>query len=167
MIQIYIEIEKDLTRFGSRVVNDIYELGLQCDQQLPQLRQQNAWGKTVNNLYVCNAWKQQKNISAEEGIVGIGYERKYGQWSRLYQFAKLFLYAPSSGLYSCPIAMTDGAAKTIESLDLTSHPLYETVYQNLITRDPNRFWTSGQWMTEKGGGSDVGLSHNCFQTFKI
>jgi hypothetical protein len=34
--------------------------------------------------------------------------------SRLYQMAKLYLYAPSSGLYGCPLAMTDGAAKSIE-----------------------------------------------------
>ena len=34
--------------------------------------------------------------------------------SRLHQMAKLFLFAPSSGLYSCPLAMTDGAAKLIE-----------------------------------------------------
>lgn len=35
-------------------------------------------------------------------------------FSRLYQAAKLFLFSPSSGLYSCPLAMTDGAANTIE-----------------------------------------------------
>ena len=29
---------------------------------------------------------------------------------------------------------------------------------HLITRDPNEFWTAGQWMTELTGGSDVGLS---------
>ena len=29
-------------------------------------------------------------------------------------------------------------------------------YARLISRDPNRFWTSGQWMTERRGGSDVG-----------
>ena len=34
--------------------------------------------------------------------------------SRLYQAAKLFMFCPSSGLYSCPLAMTDGAAKTVE-----------------------------------------------------
>ena len=27
---------------------------------------------------------------------------------------------------------------------------------HLTSRDPNTFWTSGQWMTEKEGGSDVG-----------
>ena len=34
--------------------------------------------------------------------------------SRVHQAAKLLLYCPSSGLYSCPLAMTDGAAKLIE-----------------------------------------------------
>ena len=29
-------------------------------------------------------------------------------------------------------------------------------YHRLTTRDPQQFWTSGQWMTEKKGGSDVG-----------
>jgi len=56
-----------------------------------------------------------KSVSAEEGIVSLGYDvHKYAQFSRLYQIAKLFLYAPSSGLYSCPLAMTDGAAKSIK-----------------------------------------------------
>ena len=46
--------------------------------------------------------------------MALGYERPYDEFSRIYQFAKLFLYAPSSGVYSCPLAMTDGAAKTIQ-----------------------------------------------------
>lgn len=33
---------------------------------------------------------------------------------RLLQFAKLFMYNPSAGLYTCPLAMTDGAASTFE-----------------------------------------------------
>lgn len=34
--------------------------------------------------------------------------------SRVYQMSKLFLFSPSSGLYTCPLAMTDGAAKVIQ-----------------------------------------------------
>jgi len=34
--------------------------------------------------------------------------------SRLCQMVKLYLFAPSSGLYSCPLAMTDGAAKILK-----------------------------------------------------
>ena len=29
------------------------------------------------------------------------------------QMVKLYMFSPVSGLYSCPLAMTDGAAKTI------------------------------------------------------
>lgn len=69
--------------------------------------------------------------------------------------AKLYLYHPSSGLYGCPLAMTDGAAKSIEALGLPEH--LHIAFSRLTTRDPDRFWTSGQWMTERGGGSDVGM----------
>ena len=31
-------------------------------------------------------------------------------------------------------------------------------YSHLTSRDPKKFWTSGQWMTERKGGSDVGES---------
>ena len=39
-------------------------------------------------------------------------------FSRLYGLVKNYLNCPSSGLYSCPLAMTDGAAKIIEVSDL-------------------------------------------------
>lgn len=32
----------------------------------------------------------------------------------------------------------------------------DEVYSRLTSRDPSRFFTSGQWMTERPGGSDVG-----------
>ncbi|MEO7386391.1 MAG: acyl-CoA dehydrogenase family protein [Gammaproteobacteria bacterium] len=34
----------------------------------------------------------------------------------------------------------------------------------LTSRDPDRFWTSGQWMTEATGGSDVGLTRTRAET---
>lgn len=57
--------------------------------------------------------------------------------------------------------MQDGAAKLIKdhlknpSLDANLRPVLESAYQRLISRDPSHAWTSGQWMTERPGGSDV------------
>lgn len=34
--------------------------------------------------------------------------------------------------------------------------LLNKAYNRLTSRDPKLFWTSGQWMTERKGGSDVG-----------
>ena len=48
--------------------------------------------------------------------------------------------------------MTDGAARVLE---LNQDPVLGGPYTNLTSRDPQSFWTSGQWMTERAGGSDV------------
>lgn len=62
--------------------------------------------RRVDELLVTEAWGKQKEIAAREGVVAIAYERKYGQYSRIYQMAKLMLWSGGAGLYSCPIAMT-------------------------------------------------------------
>ena len=46
--------------------------------------------------------------------------------------------------------MTDGAAFTLRK---TKDPELQKAYKKLISRSD--MWTSGQWMTEKKGGSDV------------
>ena len=97
------------------------------------------------DLVTSDAWKEQKKISAEEGLVAIAYERKFGPYDRVFQTAKLMIYAPASGLYSCPLAMTDGATKTLLSLPNQSLPEVENAIKRLTSRDPSRFWTSGQW----------------------
>ena len=57
--------------------------------------------------------------------------------------------------------MTDGAAKLLKThlfstqLEPASRRVFQDAYDRLISRDPQKAWTSGQWMTERGGGSDV------------
>lgn len=68
----------------------------------------------VQSVVTCPAWKRMKEITAEEGIISSGYSGKFGEFGRIFQFAKCLVFHASSGLYSCPIAMTDGAAKTLQ-----------------------------------------------------
>ncbi len=51
----------------------------------------------MDRLHVSDAWKQMKKISANEKLISIAYDRKFDIYSRLYQIAKLYLFAPSSG----------------------------------------------------------------------
>lgn len=148
------EIEPDLEQFGERVVGDIAAWGDDAERQEPQLVQYDAWGRRIDRIEVARGWRELDRISAEEGLVAIGYARQYGPLSRVYQFAKLYLFNPSSAIYSCPLAMTDGAARLIEVHG--DSELRTGAYARLISRDPEQFWTSGQWMTERTGGSDVG-----------
>lgn len=147
------EVEEDLTRFGERLVSDILAFSDDAEANHPTLVSHDPWGNRIDEIETSLGWKELDKVSAEEGIVAIGYERKFAEFSRLIQFAKIYLYHPSSAYYTCPLAMTDGAAKLIETFGDTS--LKEGAFKNLTSRDPNQFWTSGQWMTEKSGGSDV------------
>ena len=60
--------------------------------------------------------------------------------------------------------MTDGAARLLQThlakndLDPIQRDVLQKAFDRLISRDPKRAWTSGQWMTERPGGSDVSLT---------
>lgn len=68
------------------------------------------------------------------------------------------MYQASSGLYGCPLAMTDGAAFILRnqlSKSSSNQDILCDAFNRLTSRSPETKWTSGQWMTEKKGGSDV------------
>jgi alkylation response protein AidB-like acyl-CoA dehydrogenase len=150
--KVYAEVEPDLRRLGGRVATDILALAEEAEASPPRHVPYDAWGRRVDRIETSDAWHELDRISATEGIVATAYERAHGVHSRIDQFARLYLFAPSSALYSCPLAMTDGAARFLEVHgDETSR----SVFVHLTSRDPRQFWTSGQWMTERSGGSDV------------
>ncbi|HEX4684248.1 MAG TPA: acyl-CoA dehydrogenase family protein [Gemmatimonadaceae bacterium] len=146
------EIEPDLRRFGDRVIGEIQGWGDEAEAHPPMHVPYDAWGRRIDDIVVSDGWRALDRASAEEGLVAIGYERRHAAFSRIHQMAKLYLFHPSSATYSCPLAMGDGAARFLEV-----HGDHATRYafDHLTSRDPSRFWTSGQWMTERTGGSDV------------
>ena len=148
------DIEPALVRLGERAAGEIAALGDEAERQPPRHLPFDAWGRRVDRIEVSNAWRRLHAIAAEEGLVASAYERRHGAWSRLEQCARLYLFHPSSAIASCPLAMTDGAARVLQlHADAATR---ERVLPHLLSRDPESFWTSGQWMTERAGGSDVG-----------
>jgi alkylation response protein AidB-like acyl-CoA dehydrogenase len=146
-------VEPELRRLGERAVGDILALGEAAEADPPRHVPYDPWGRRVDRIDTSTAWRELDRISAEEGLVAIGYERAHGSLSRVDQFARLYLFSPSSATYSCPLAMSAGAARCLESYGDSER--LRAAYEHLTTRDPSRFWTSGQWMTERTGGSDV------------
>lgn len=149
----YLHIAQELEKFGTRVHDELEPLAQEAEKNPPQHIPYDPWGKRIDHIKTSEAWEKLHAIAAEEGIVSAGYERKYHDLSRVYQFAKLYLYHPSSAIYSCPLAMTDGAARVIELHG--TQEMKSKAFKYLTSRDPGNFWTSGQWMTERTGGSDV------------
>jgi alkylation response protein AidB-like acyl-CoA dehydrogenase len=149
-------ITPSLARMGARAVGDLGAAAAASYGEEPELVQWDPWGNRIDEIVVPEAWKLFGRAAVEEGLIATAYERKSGEYSRLHQFALVYLFAPSSKVYTCPLAMTDGCARTLE---VTAEPaLRDRVVARLASRDPALAWTSGQWMTERTGGSDVGLS---------
>ena len=92
-------VRPELARFADRAGSELWALGRECELNPPTLRQTDAWGRRVDDIETCAAWKRQKAVSAEEGLVAIAYERQLGEYSRLFQAMKLAIYGPVSGLY--------------------------------------------------------------------
>ena len=122
----------------------------------PRLVSFDPWGRRIDRVAPTRLWEEARGVACTFGLVAIPYERKLGEWSRLHQAALVHLFHPSSDVYTCPLAMTDGAAKT---LSVHGHrALLDRAFPRLVSRSAERAWTSGQWMTERTGGSDVGLT---------
>lgn len=149
-------LEGDHAKLGELSGGELYKLQLLDRLNVPTYSQWDPWGNRIDQIEVTELWKRAAVIAAEDGVVGAAYERRHGAHSRVDQFARVYLFHPSTDVYSCPLAMTDGAAKTLVSHGNT--PLIERAVGRLTSRDPAHAWTSGQWMTERTGGSDVGIS---------
>lgn len=149
-------IEPALREMGSLAGGELYQLQLADRLNEPVLTQWDAWGNRIDQIELTPLWQRAEKLAAEFGVVGAAYEGKYGRFDRLHQFALVYLFHPSTDVYTCPLAMTDGAARTL--VVSGNQELINRAVPHLTSRDPQQFWTSGQWMTESTGGSDVGLS---------
>lgn len=150
------EIEPELDEMGELAGGWLHEIQAEDRLREPELVPWDPWGKRVDRIEVTPLWKEAARLAARMGVVATAYERRHGALSRIHQFALAYLFDPSTDVYTCPLAMTDGAAKTLSvhrNAALIGHAI-----PRLTSRDPARAWTSGQWMTERTGGSDVGLS---------
>lgn len=149
-------IEPALRELGELSGGELYQMQLADRLNEPTLTQWDAWGNRVDQIEITPLWRRAERLAAEFGVVAAAYEGTYGRYDRPHQFALAYLFHPSTDVYTCPLAMTDGAARTL--LKSGNRALIERAIPHLTSRDPAQFWTSGQWMTESTGGSDVGLS---------
>jgi acyl-CoA dehydrogenase len=149
-------IAPSLREMGELAATEL--LRMQAEDRLrdPELVQWSPWGERIDEIVVTPLWQRCAQLVPEHGVVAAAYEPTFGPYARLHQFALAYLFGPSSDVYTCPLAMTDGAARTL--LASGNQALIDRAVPRLTTRDPARFWTSGQWMTESTGGSDVGKS---------
>lgn len=153
------EVEPGLRELGALSGGPLYGLQLADREHEPVHTPWDAWGNRVDRVEVTAVWREAARLAAELGLVATPYERRHGRFSRVHWLALAYLFTPSTDFYGCPLAMTDGAAAALlaaarEEAGEASQ-LVDRVLPRLLSRDPAQAWTSGQWMTELAGGSDV------------
>src|SRR5258706_645878 len=148
--------EPILMELGERVASEFYPEQLADYAAEPTLEQFDPWGKRIDAVRLTRFWQRGPALAAQYGLVATGYDKALGQHARICQFALAYLFTASSEFYSCPLAMSDGAARCL--IESGNKRLIDRALPHLLSRDPAQFWTSGQWMTETTGGSDLGLT---------
>jgi acyl-CoA dehydrogenase len=142
-----------LEEMGAQTAGALEILARQALAEEPVHVAWDPWGRRIDEIRVSRAWDELKAFSARHGIVAIGYDESLGEHRRIAQAALLHLYSASSAIYSCPLAMTDAAARVL--IDIAPPEVRDRLVPRLLSTDPASFITSGQWMTERTGGSDV------------
>lgn len=114
-------------------------------------------------LIVCQGWKNLKDLGIQIGSVAKAYDQSLSKHNRrVHQFLVDHTWSPASALTMCPMSMSDGCASLLaprlDDVD-GDQPgraaVLKEYHRRLISSDPKEAWTSGQWMTERSGGSDV------------
>ncbi|HXE79028.1 MAG TPA: acyl-CoA dehydrogenase family protein, partial [Rhodanobacter sp.] len=144
-------LDTDLDALGDYAVMAWQRAGTTARRK-PVLTQWNAWGQRVDRIELTTAWQEGPHITTRHAVLATGHAGS--PHARLEEFARVYLYHLASEFYTCPLAMTDGAATAIKASG--NAELIERVLPRFLSRDPSAFWLSGQWMTETTGGSDVG-----------
>ncbi len=113
------DIFADLEQFGDKCAGPYLAMAADAERFKPTLEQFDQWGRRVDRVHVSTGWRFFKTESAIEGLVATAYEGREAApgsplatqhrspHARVHQALKLLLFSPSSGMFSCPLAMTD------------------------------------------------------------
>lgn len=151
--EIHDAIDADLDALGAHAAS-AWDEARQQPAAEPVLTQWNAWGRRIDRIDCTPAWQRGPALAARFGLVAAGHEARHGEFARCDQFARVYLHHVASEFFTCPLAMSDGAATALKAS--ANQALIDRAVPRLLSRDAQTLWLSGQWMTETAGGSDVG-----------
>lgn len=154
-------VHADLEALGQHAAQ-AWNLARSRPAHQPVLTRWDAWGERVDCIESTPVWNSGAGMTTRFGLVAAGHESTHGAHGRVDQFARVYLHHVASEFYTCPLAMSDAAAVVLKSS--AERALIDRTLPRLLARDPAKLWISGQWMTETGGGSDVGNTETSART---
>ncbi|KAM0552590.1 hypothetical protein ACHAPJ_007921 [Fusarium lateritium] len=165
------QVQAEIAALGQDVLSDqIFDWITDAELNKPYLKGsgRDVFGQWKGHLVTGEGWRGLQRFGQSRGFVAAGYDTPHGSFARAYQFLRLQLWTGSCANVGCPSAMQDGAARLLQThlnspellakLTVEQRKVFENSFKHLTSRDPSYAWTSGQWMTERTGGSDVSLT---------
>jgi alkylation response protein AidB-like acyl-CoA dehydrogenase len=153
--------EGRLKNLATDVMGPLRAAHADAEAHPPVLHRYDGWGERVDRIEVSPGWERLRVAAAEHALVALPYlpdaRATWGARTRVVQQALLHLYGPESAVFICPVAMADGAAAMLSQSDVDS-AVRDPWLPRLLSTDPAVAVTSGQWMTESQGGSDLARS---------
>jgi alkylation response protein AidB-like acyl-CoA dehydrogenase len=147
-----------LAALGAEVAGTLRAAHAAAEAHPPSLRRYDPWGARIDAVETSAGWQAQRRAAAAHAVVATPYlpeaRQSFGSGARVVQHALLHLYGAESATFSCPVAMSDGAAALLARPDVDT-AVRDAWLPRLISTDPDTAITSGQWMTEAQGGSDI------------
>jgi acyl-CoA dehydrogenase len=149
-----------LREMGALLGNYVEDLAAAADRQMPTLQTHDKRGNRIDHIDVSRAYTEMEELfygrfglaamALRDGVAGLP-----GRASLLLDDACIYLAEQTeSGLF-CPLSMTRALARTL--VKFAPEELIVRYLPRLTATDVGAFYTGAMFMTEKQGGSDLGL----------
>jgi acyl-CoA dehydrogenase len=149
-----------LLEMGAVAGDELDALAADADRHPPTLRPYDERGCRVDEVVFHPAYRAMEKVAFErfalaamshrEGVLGWP-----GRVPHVVKYALSYLFAQSEFGLLCPVNMTDSTARMLSRFG--SHELRARYLPRLTAATLGDLWQGTQWMTEKTGGSDVGV----------
>lgn len=157
----YKKVEPALRNIGRDAGGPIDELSRLSDKRIPELIHYNNVGERVDEIVLDASYKKLEefghckyplvSMSHKENLLGIT-----GEFPAVLKYTFWYIFGQAEFGVLCPMSMTDAAARVIKKF--ANKEIKEKYLPLLTSTEKGKYWTAGQFMTEKQGGSDVGAN---------
>ncbi len=154
------DLEPQLRELGARAGGDLFELQLADRRSEPVLTQWDAWGNRIDRIELTAVWAQAHSSSPPSTAWSQRHTTQTTRPARAHPSVRAQRRRPAvAGRLLLPAR--DDRRRRAHAARLGQPALsQDRAVPRLTSRDPQTMWTSGQWMTERTGGSDVGQSRD-------
>ncbi len=150
-----------LTRMGAVASQRMDELAATADRQVPTLVQFDKRGQRVDEVVYSAAYRELERIAYQDFAIAACSHREgalgwRGRVPQPVKFALGYLGMQAESGVFCPVSMTDALARVLERY--ASEPLKRRFLPGLTALSLEDLQQGAMFLTEKQGGSDVGLT---------